>query len=159
MNSIKDNLYNRRGFIKKLVFLFLSMEIAYLFFDYLKNKKDKITEDEWYNIGDLDNFECDKFYPFSKGGFFLYKQNDGGLLALSHKCTHLGCAIQIDDTEDGFHCPCHASNFNKYGEVKSPPAARALDILPIKIQGRSIYVNIIKPMKRNGFEKSQLTYA
>ncbi len=156
---MKNLLYKRRKFIKKLLYSFFSIELAFLFFDFLKNKKHKNTVDEWYNIGEVDHFECDKFYPFNKGGFFLYKQHDGGLLAISHKCTHLGCAVQIDDGEDGFHCPCHASNFNKYGEVESPPATRALDIFPIKIQGRSIYVNINKTIKRNGFDKSQLTYA
>lgn len=158
MSLFKDKKMSRLKFLKKAVLLLLGIEFGYLIFDFLKHKKIDNNTEEWYIVGNIDDFETDKFYPFSKGNFFIYKHKDGGLLAISHRCTHLGCAILINKTGDGFHCPCHASNFNKYGEVKSPPATRALDIFPIKIIGHEISVNINKPIKRNDFDKSQLTY-
>ena len=95
-------------------------------------------------------------YPFNSGKFYLSVFDDGGMLAISIKCTHLGCIVQANDK--GFDCPCHASTFDKHGEVLSPPATRALDIFSITFENGEILVDINNPIRRKGFDKSQLTY-
>ena len=47
-----------------------------------------------------------------------------GVAALSLICTHLGCIVQ--ETEEGFNCPCHGSKFSKAGKVQAGPAPRPL---------------------------------
>lgn len=149
---------SRRKFLQRMILAIFSIEIAYLLFDYLKNKTTDNSTNSWMSIGSIDNYEMG-MHPISKGKFYLYKLADGGIMAISYKCSHLGCAININKDDNGFECPCHASHFNQYGEVKSPPATRPLDIFPIEIKNNEIRVDINHPIKRNKFEQSQITYA
>lgn len=146
---------NRRGFIKKGILAIIGLEVSYLFYDAFKKKKNLENEHLWYEVGPISNLEANTIYPYQSGQFYLSVLEDGGLLAFSVKCTHLGCVIQAQ--KDGFICPCHASSFNKYGEVMSPPASRALDTFPLKIDKGILYVNNHKAQKRNQFESSQIT--
>ena len=83
---------------------------------------------------------------------------DGGFLALSRKCTHLGCTVPWLEKEKRFSCPCHGSAFDIRGEVISPPAPRALDLYPVFIENNIVKVDTGKRMKRKGFEAKQLVY-
>jgi menaquinol-cytochrome c reductase iron-sulfur subunit len=70
-------------------------------------------------------------------------------LAMSPKCTHLGCQVNGSVNAQGqpvpppdkwfFHCPCHGSAFDKYG-INSPmsPAQRPLDVYEVKVIGDTI---------------------
>lgn len=147
---------NRRNFIKKAVLAIVSLELGYLFYDMFKNKSIKNKNLDLFTAGKINNFEKNKMYPFNSGKFYLSVLEDGGILAISVKCTHLGCIVQPN--KDGFLCPCHASAFDKFGEVLSPPATRALDIFPISIRKGNILVDTSKPIKRKVFSKSQITY-
>lgn len=148
---------SRRSFIKKLFWGIFSLEIIYLTFDFLNSKSKVKDNHQLFNAGNMSSFEPNTMYPYSSEMFYLSVLKDGGMLALSVKCTHLGCVVRAD--KDGFQCPCHASAFDKYGEVKSPPATRALDIFPIKVIKGSIYVDTASPIKRKSFEKSQISYS
>ena len=97
--------------------------------------------------------------PFRSDRLYLVRLDDGGLLALSLQCTHLGCAVSWNKDSGEFDCPCHASSFNRKGEVISPPAPRALDTYPLKIEGGLIKVDLSKAGKRNKYNESQLIYA
>ena len=111
-----------------------------------------------FNAGSVQLFEKNKVYPFGSAHFYLSVFEDGGMLAISTKCTHLGCAVQFNQNDNHFLCPCHASSFNKYGEVLSPPATRALDIFPIIIDDNKVMVDVFNPVRRDKYEASQLTY-
>ncbi len=68
-----------------------------------------------------------------QGRFFLLHTPDNGVIAAFRRCTHLGCTVPWNSTEDQFHCPCHGSLFHKNtGVVKGGPAPRALDLFPIQ---------------------------
>ncbi|WP_161636314.1 QcrA and Rieske domain-containing protein [Saccharicrinis fermentans] len=114
---------------------------------------------ELFNAGKVDSFHKNKTYPFSTGHFFLRRFEDGGFLAMSVKCTHLGCVVNSNLETGGFNCPCHRSQFNRFGEVLAAPATRPLDIFPIVIKNGEILIDTNKAVKRTSFEKSQLTYA
>ena len=147
---------NRRNFIKTTALTVVGLEMGYLIFDVSKNKSKESNNAELFKAGQLSLFEKNKMYPFNSGKFYLSVLKDGGLLAISIKCTHLGCIVQPSET--GFLCPCHASAFDKHGEVLSPPATRALDIFPISLVKGEILVDIHNPIKRNTFDKSQISY-
>ncbi|RLD23565.1 MAG: Rieske (2Fe-2S) protein [Bacteroidetes bacterium] len=148
---------NKRSFIKKAILGIASLEVGFLVFDVFKSKPKRNLCSNWFLAGRIDDYERNMLYPFNSGKFYLSIMEDGGVLAISIICTHLGCIVQA--VNDEFLCPCHASAFNKYGEVLSPPATRALDVFPVVIDNGEILVNINDTIKRKGFDKSQLAYA
>jgi cytochrome b6-f complex iron-sulfur subunit len=77
---------------------------------------------------------------------------------LSRRCTHLGCTVPWDEEEKKFKCPCHASAFDITGNVINPPAPRALDTYPVKIENNIVKVDTGKPIRRKQFNKSQVVY-
>ncbi len=63
---------------------------------------------------------------------WIFRDNDGGMYAISSVCTHLGCIAGRQDTGE-FLCPCHGSRFNAGGEVLGGPAPSALSWLELSI--------------------------
>ncbi len=92
-----------------------------------------------------------------QGGFFLSRLEDGGFLALSRTCTHLGCSINWNAEEGKFVCPCHGSSFNPMGEVLSSPAPRPLDCYPVRIENGIVKVDVSASVRRERFEPDQAT--
>jgi cytochrome b6-f complex iron-sulfur subunit len=84
--------------------------------------------------------------------------HDGGFLALSRTCTHLGCTVPWVAKENKFICPCHSSQFDIKGEVISPPAPRALDIYEITIENNVLKVDTGNRIKRSQFDAGQIVY-
>ena len=110
-------------------------------------------------LGNVDNFSPGTVTPFRSDRLYLVRMNDGGFLALSLHCTHLGCAVTWNKERGVFDCPCHASSFSLDGDVISPPAPRALDIIPLKIEGGLVKADLDNPLQRKRFDASQLSYA
>jgi cytochrome b6-f complex iron-sulfur subunit len=108
--------------------------------------------------GSLASFEPGTVTAFQRGEFYLARLDDGGLLALSCKCTHLGCTVPWVEKEKKFLCPCHASAFDITGNVINSPAARALDTFPVAIENNIVKVDTGKRIKRSGFEPKQVVY-
>ena len=156
---------SRRGFIKTLWIALISIsliEIAVTAIAFLSSGGRKTSS---YNrqslkiLGKLDDIPNASVTAFRSDKLYLVRMEDGGLLALSLQCTHLGCAITWNKESGQFDCPCHASSFSMGGDVISPPAPRALDMHPLTIEGGQIKVDLNKTIKRNSFSPSQLTYA
>jgi nitrite reductase/ring-hydroxylating ferredoxin subunit len=61
----------------------------------------------------------------------LLVHTDNGFSALSLTCTHLGCSLE--QTTDGFACPCHASRFDADGAVTHGPANKPLRQLRVEV--------------------------
>jgi len=57
----------------------------------------------------------------------VYRDEDGGLHAVSLRCTHLGCLTRWNDAERSWDCPCHGSRFDPDGNVLAGPAAKPLE--------------------------------
>ena len=55
-----------------------------------------------------------------------YRDETGGLWAVSTRCTHLGCQVTWNDAEHTWDCPCHGSRFRTDGSVIEGPATRPL---------------------------------
>ena len=61
----------------------------------------------------------------------VYRDDQGGLHAVSAKCTHLGCVVHWNSGERSWDCPCHGSRFDTAGEVLHGPAATALESVTV----------------------------
>jgi len=109
-------------------------------------------------VGEADKFVLNSVTAFIRGKFYLCRLEDGGFLAVSRKCTHLGCTVPWSDKEKKFVCPCHASAFDIKGEVISPPAPRALDVYHLYIENNVVKVDTGKRIKRSGFNIDQVVY-
>ena len=108
--------------------------------------------------GHADKFSLNSVTANIQGRFYLCRMEDGGFLAVSSKCTHLGCTVPWMDKEKRFACPCHGSSFDITGNVISPPASRPLDIYRIYIENNIVKVDISKSIEREKFLKEQAAY-
>lgn len=91
----------------------------------------------------LAKFQSTKDEPqlFTEGKFFLIHA-PGAIAAIYRRCTHLGCAVPWNASEDQFHCPCHGSLYDKHtAVVKGGPAPRPLDLFHVIDQGGTIIVD------------------
>jgi cytochrome b6-f complex iron-sulfur subunit len=93
---------------------------------------------------------------FPAGRFYLVRLQDGGFLALSRQCTHLGCSVPWDEAAGRFACPCHASSFDLRGDVLAPPAPRPLDLFAVRIENGIVKVDVAAPIRRTAFDSSQV---
>lgn len=151
--------FNRRQFIRRIFLAAASIEAIFLIKNGISNNASSKPDVASVNLGKIENFSNGKVYPFLAHKLYVRRMKDGGFIAFSNKCTHLGCMVNFDHKTEGFSCPCHASHFNKLGEVLSAPAPRPLDIIPIKIKNGELYADLSHPKKRTAFQKNQLTYA
>jgi len=108
--------------------------------------------------GPVDDFQLNSVTAFRRGRFYLSRIEDGGFLALSCKCTHLGCTVPWEEKEKKFTCPCHASAFDNKGNVINSPASRALDLFPVFIENNIVKVDTSRRIKRSEFRTEQVTY-
>ena len=154
----------RRNFLNRL-WLFLAalglVEFAAIVFSFLRSQSPSTraqASENWMDAGRVDDFEPGTVTAFPRGGFYLSRLADGGFLALSRKCTHLGCTVPWIEKEKKFACPCHASVYDIKGDVLESPATRALDMFTTRIENDTVRVEIGRPIKRNRFESDQPAY-
>lgn len=154
-HSIKST--SRRSFLGRF-WLFLGLvamaELIWVGVSFLRPKKRKVLAEaaDIVVAGPVDRFKPGSVAAFPRGRFYLACLEDGGFLALSRECTHLGCTVPWVEDESRFVCPCHASIFDIRGVVISPPAPRPLDIYPVTIENNVVKVDVNKVVKRKRFE-------
>ena len=159
-----ETVPSRRGFLNKLwIFLgfvalaeFIAVAIAFL-----RPGKSNALKDGDHTViigGSVDKFEPNTVTAFVRGRLYLARLKDGGFLALSSKCTHLGCTLPWVEKENKFVCPCHASAFDITGNVINAPAPRALDMYAVNIENDIVKVDTGKRLKRGEFRTEQVTY-
>jgi cytochrome b6-f complex iron-sulfur subunit len=109
--------------------------------------------------GSVDKFALNSVTAFVRDKFYLARLEDGGFLALSRKCTHLGCTVPWSSKDMKFVCPCHASVYDIRGDVVSAPAPRPLDLHHVFIENNVVKVDTNKVIKRSVFRPEQVVYA
>lgn len=108
--------------------------------------------------GPVEQFERGSVTAFVQGRFYLSRLEDGGFLALSRSCTHLSCSVPWLADEERFVCPCHASAFDRKGDVLEPPAPRAMDLFEVTIEHGVVRIDTGRRIKRTAFAPGQATY-
>ena len=132
--------------------------VAFAFLRPRKSKAGGENADSIITAGAVERFTPNSVTAFVRGKFYLARLENGGFLALSRTCTHLGCTVPWVEKEMKFACPCHGSAFDITGNVINAPAPRALDIYPITIENNIIKVDTRKPIKRSSFRAEQVVY-
>ena len=161
----EDKGSSRRGFLGRLWLLLggvALLEAVWVVAEFLnpRNRRASNSEDPGLFIaGPMERFEPGTVTAFPAGRFYLARLSDGGFLALHRECTHLGCTVPWVATEERFVCPCHASAFDIRGEVLSPPAPRPLDTFAVRIENGIVKVDLGRTVRRESFDREQVTYA
>lgn len=132
--------------------------VAFAFFRPRKMETRSQDADSTIIAGAVERFKPNSVTAFVRGKFYLARLEDGGFLALSSTCTHLGCSLPWSAKEMQFICPCHGSAFDMTGNVVDAPAPRALDIYPLTIENSTVKVDTREPTRRSIFRADQVTY-
>lgn len=97
---------------------------------------------------------------FDSARFYLVRAEDGGFLALYHRCTHLDCVILWRDEAAEFFCPCHGSVFATDGDVRKEPAPEPLVRFPVTFDERGrVRVDTGSPIRRRQVSPDDFVYA
>lgn len=79
---------------------------------------------------------------------WIYEKN-GELVALSPKCTHLGCTVDWNSDSanpNRFFCPCHFGLFEMDGtNVPGTPPTEPLHVYELEVQDGTIYLGKRRP--------------
>jgi len=135
-------------------------EVIWVVVEFLRPRPARAVDDALLiTAGHMDRFAPGSVTAFPEGRFYLVRLADGGFLAVSRECTHLGCTVPWVEEENRFVCPCHASAFDMRGDVVNPPAPRALDLFEVRIENRIVKVNTANAESRTAFAASQVTHA
>jgi cytochrome b6-f complex iron-sulfur subunit len=151
----------RRGFLGRLWFWIgglALLEGVWVATSLLGPRRQRAAADDGsiHVAGPVDRFEPGSVTAYPSGRFYLSCTEDGGFLAMSRRCTHLGCTVPWVADQGRFVCPCHASSFDLHGEVLSAPAPRALDLHPVRIENGVVKVDVSTTIRRDGFSPSQV---
>jgi Rieske Fe-S protein len=132
MNELKFQYLSRRNFFK--IFTRIVLGLAGLlglgglirFFSFQPEPGSSTR----HNLGPIDKFpKSGKLVSPEIPAVIL--QTDQGFQAFSLICTHLGCTLE--ESGEGFSCPCHGSKFGPLGKVTKGPAGEDLIILKVEV--------------------------
>jgi len=155
---------NRRSFLNWLwigLGLAALVEIGVLVNSFLTSRKPKASQGDLGAVikaGHVDNFKPNTVTAFPRGQFYLACVAENGFLAISRRCTHLGCTVPWNAEQKRFVCPCHSSTFDIHGNVIDAPAPRALDLFRVSIENNLIKVYTGERIKRSEFRKEQVVF-
>ena len=113
---------------------------------------------QFIEAGAVNAFARGTVTAFPRGRFYLARLDDGGFLALSRRCPHLGCSLPWVADEGKFLCPCHSSAFDIRGDVLRSPAPRAMALHPVIIENEVVRVDAERIIHRNRFQADQVVY-
>jgi len=70
---------------------------------------------------------------FHTGHDFILFVLEEGPVAVSRRCTHLGCRLNFRQELNLIECPCHQSQFTPQGIRLAGPAQKNLPTFPVRI--------------------------
>jgi len=153
---------SRRHFLKRgwlALGALACLQVLWMGVDILRPRKRRqatMDDDTLVIAGPVDRFAPGSVTAFPSAKFYLTRLDNGGFLALSRTCTHLGCTVPWVDDEQRFACPCHASVFDITGEVLAPPADRALDHYAVRIENGIVKVDMSETLRRRRYKSTQV---
>ncbi|MEL7038791.1 MAG: cytochrome b6-f complex iron-sulfur subunit [Cyanobacteria bacterium J06592_8] len=71
---------------------------------------------------------------------YLVVENDSTLASygINAVCTHLGCVVPWNGSEEKFICPCHGSQYNAEGKVVRGPAPLSLALAHANVEADKV---------------------
>jgi menaquinol-cytochrome c reductase iron-sulfur subunit len=117
----------------------------------------KTSAEAWIPVGPLSNFQAGvpTLFNFNRTtvngwvqtvnsyGVYIVKHEDGSVVALSNKCTHLSCRVNWKPEENAYICPCHNAYFGINGSIISGPQPRPLDQYETKIEDNNLSIHFV----------------
>ena len=117
----------------------------------------KVSADAWIPVGPLANFQVGipTLFNFNRTtvngwvqtvnsyGVFILKQQDGSVLAISNKCTHLSCRVNWYPENAAYVCPCHDAWFASDGAIIKGPQPRPLDRYETKVEENNLFIHFL----------------
>ena len=105
------------------------------------------TTNEFVAVGNLEELDISGFI-FNKEAaavpvLVFRNPNTSELVAVTSKCTHAGCDVELDTEAQLLACPCHGSKFTFDGSVANKPATKPLASYEVKQEGNSILVKVV----------------
>ena len=103
---VKADPINRRDFFNKAwkgLGILAGIEVIAMLGGFMFSGKPKNNQEnkQLLEAGPVDSFAANSVSAFMGGRFFLARQSDGGFIALSLRCTHLGCSIAWEEDKKG----------------------------------------------------------
>jgi Rieske Fe-S protein len=113
-----------------------------------------VSTEAWIPVGSLDNYQVGvpTLFNFNRTttngwvqtvnsyGVYIIKHEDGSILALSNKCTHLSCRVNWKPEDNAYVCPCHDAFYDINGGIISGPQPRPLDPYQTKIEDNNLSI-------------------
>jgi Rieske Fe-S protein len=81
-------------------------------------------EEKVIKISDFPELASAGGYSMITGKIIVIRLTSSKFIALNITCTHKHCAVDYDGAS--FECPCHGSQYDKYGKVTHGPATKNL---------------------------------
>ena len=163
MKENDKNTGSRRSFLESAwkylgaIALAEGMLVSFTFFRSRK-PEGKIAGRNLRSVASLSDIPPGTIMPFRSGRFYLVRMEDGGLMAVSMICSHLGCTVNWDAAEKVFKCPCHSSSFDRLGNVIKSPATSALNYYRVTVDKGQVMVDLENAIIKKNFDPSVVTY-
>ena len=117
----------------------------------------KVTADVWIPAGPVENYPVGvpTLFNFNRTkvngwektvnsyGVYIVHNEDGSILALSNKCTHLSCRVNWKPEEIAYICPCHDAFFDINGQIVKGPQPRPLDAYETKVEEDNLFIHFL----------------
>ena len=91
----------------------------------------RLSVEKLNDLADLAPGEA-KVIKYEGKSLALYKDEGGGLHAVSPVCPHAKCSVGWNSAEKSWDCPCHGSRFNADGEALTGPTTTDLEVVEIE---------------------------
>lgn len=118
------------------------------------------TPENWQDVGPPEDFNDETYVPKvisivpsigEAGKTTIYvrrfnadrddeRNSDLPYIAISTRCTHLGCPVRYIQASQKFVCPCHGGVYGFEGEVEGGPPVRPLDRFYTRVRGGRVEV-------------------
>ncbi|WP_077326671.1 QcrA and Rieske domain-containing protein [Virgibacillus siamensis] len=80
---------------------------------------------------------------------WVYKNDNGDIVALSPICKHLGCVVSWEGSDqfpNQFYCPCHGGRYEKNGvNIPNTPPTEPLDVYEHKVENGMLFIGKAHP--------------
>ncbi|WP_295400046.1 FAD-dependent oxidoreductase [uncultured Thiocystis sp.] len=72
--------------------------------------------------------------------YYLKRDEQGEVQAISGRCTHMGCPVGQDPTTGGFACPCHGAKYDRHGVPTEGPTQIPLVVMDATPEGERVSI-------------------